>query len=95
MNRDSGQFRGQRTTGGGRVRVRNALYMPMLTAIRCNPVIRRFYQRLVDHGKTKMTALVAAMRKLLTLRRGVSCLRERATGRPRLPDRRNPPLRRR
>lgn len=67
MNRDSGQFRGQRTTGGGRVRVRNALYMPMLTAIRCNPVIRRFYQRLVDHGKAKMTALVAAMRKLLTI----------------------------
>jgi transposase len=67
MNRDSGQFRGQRTTGGGRVQVRNALYMPMLTALRCNPVIRRFYQRLVDQGKAKMTALVAAMRKLLTI----------------------------
>ncbi len=67
LNRDSGQFRGQRTTGGGRVRVRNALYMPMLTVIRCNPVIRRFYQRLVDHGKPKMTALIAAMRKLLTI----------------------------
>jgi len=67
MNRDSGQFRGKRTTGGGRVRVRSALYMPMLTVIRCNPVIRRFYQRLLDHGKPKMTALVAAMRKLLTI----------------------------
>ena len=67
MNRDSGQFRGKRTTGGGRVRVRTALYMPMLTVIRCNPVIRRFYQRLVDQGKAKMTALVAAMRKLLTI----------------------------
>lgn len=67
MNRDSGQFRGKRTTGGGRVRVRTALYMPMLTVIRCNPVLRRFYQRLVDHGKAKMTALVAAMRKLLTV----------------------------
>jgi transposase len=67
MNRDSGQFRGKRTTGGGRVRVRNALYMPMLTVIRCNPVIRQFYLRLLDHGKPKMTALVAAMRKLLTI----------------------------
>ena len=67
LNRDSGQFRGQRTTGGGRVRVRSALYMPMLTVIRCNPVIRRFYQRLLDNGKSKMTALVAAMRKLLTI----------------------------
>jgi len=67
MNRDSGQFRGKRTTGGGRVRVRTALYLPMLTVIRCNPVIRRFYQRLVDQGKAKMTALVAAMRKLLTI----------------------------
>jgi transposase len=67
MNRDSGQLRGKRTTGGGRVRVRTALYMPMLTVIRCNPVLRRFYQRLLDHGKVKMTALVAAMRKLLTI----------------------------
>jgi transposase len=67
MNRDSGQFRGKRTTGGGRVRVRTALYLPMLTVIRCNPVIRRFYQRLLDQGKAKMTALVAAMRKLLTI----------------------------
>jgi len=67
MNRDSGQFRGKRMTGGGRVRVRSALYMPMLAVIRCNPVIRRFYQRLLDNGKAKMTALVAAMRKLLTI----------------------------
>ncbi|MCX5643407.1 MAG: transposase [Phycisphaerae bacterium] len=67
MNRDSGQFRGKRPTGGGRGRVRNALYLPMLTVIRCNPVIRRFYQRLVDQGKAKMTALVAPMRKLLTI----------------------------
>jgi transposase len=67
MNRDSGQFRGKRMTGGGRVRVRSALYMPMLAVIRCNPVIRRFYQRLLDNGKAKMTAWVAAMQKLLTI----------------------------
>lgn len=67
MNRDSGQFRGKRMTGGGRVRVRCALYMPMLAAVRHNPVIRAFYQRLVNNGKAKMVALVAAMRKLLTI----------------------------
>jgi transposase len=67
FNRDSGQYRGKRMTGGGRVRVRSGLYMPMLTAIRCNPVIRKFYLHLLDHGKSKMTALVAAMRKLLTI----------------------------
>ena len=67
LNRDSGQFRGQRTTGGGRVRIRNALYMPMLTVIRCNPLIRRFYQRLLANGKAKMTALIAALRKFLTI----------------------------
>ncbi len=67
MNRDSGQFRGKRTTGGGRVQVRRALYMPLLAVIRCNPVLRSFYQRLVNHGKPKMTALVATMRKLVTI----------------------------
>lgn len=67
MNRDSGLFRGKRMTGGGRVQVRCALYMPMLAAVRHNPVIRKFYQRLVDNGKAKMVALVAAMRKLLTI----------------------------
>jgi transposase len=67
INRDSGQFRGKRMTGGGRVRVRCALYMPMLAAIRHNPVIRKFYQRLLDNGKAKMVALVAAMRKLLII----------------------------
>jgi transposase len=67
INRDSGQYRGRRMTGGGRVRIRSALYMPMLAAIRYNPRIRDFYQRLLDKGKSKMTALVAAMRKLLTI----------------------------
>jgi transposase len=67
LNRDSGQFRGKRMTGGGRVRVRSALYMPILAAIRCNPKIRAFYNRLVQNGKPKMAALVAAMRKLLTI----------------------------
>ncbi len=54
-------------TGGGRSQVRAGLYMPVVSAVRWNPTIRTFYQRLVAKGKPKMTALVAAMRKLLTI----------------------------
>ncbi len=67
MNRDSGQFRGKRMTGGGRVQVRTKLYMPTLVAIQHNPVIRDFYHRLVNSGKPKMTAVVACMRKMLVI----------------------------
>ena len=67
INRDSGQYRGKRMTGGGRLRIRSALYMPMLAVIRCNPPMRAFYLRLLAAGKSKMTAIVAAMRKLLTI----------------------------
>ncbi len=67
FNRDSGQFRGRRTTWGGRKSVRSALYMATLVAIRRNPVIKEFYDRLCAAGKAKKVALTAAMRKLLTL----------------------------
>jgi transposase len=67
INRDSGAFRGKRMIGGGRCDVRARLYMPILVAIRFNPVIREFYQRLINAGKSKMTAIIAAMRKLLTI----------------------------
>jgi transposase len=67
INRDSGMFRGKRMTGGGRRSVRNDLYMPTLVAIRHNPVIKKFYQRLIKKGKAKMTAIIACMRKLLTI----------------------------
>jgi transposase len=68
INRDSGTFRGKRMTGGGRRSVRNRLFMPTLVAIRYNPALRRYYQRLVyDEGKTKMVAIIAAMRKLLCI----------------------------
>ena len=67
INRDSGNFRGKRMTGGGRRGVRTRLYMPTVVACHHNPVIMPFYERLVSKGKTKMTALVAAMRKLLTI----------------------------
>ena len=66
-NRDSGQYRGKRKVWGGRARVRSTLYMATLTAARHNPVISAFYIRLVDAGKPKKVALVASMRKLLTI----------------------------
>ena len=67
FNRDSGQFRGRRTTWGGRKSVRSVLYMATLVAIRRNPVIKEFYDRLCAAGKAKKVALTAAMRKLLTI----------------------------
>lgn len=66
-NRDSGKQRGQRHIFGGRAPVRAALYMATLSAARFNPVIRAFYQRLLAAGKKPKVALVACMRKLLTI----------------------------
>ncbi len=67
INRDSGAYRGKRMTGGGRRDLRARLFMPTLSAIRFNPTIGNFYRRLLDKGKAKMTAVIAAMRKLLTI----------------------------
>jgi transposase len=67
VNRDSGSLRGCRAIAGGRAAVRNVLYMAALTAIRWNPAIRAFYARLRDRGRPAKAALVAAMRKLLTI----------------------------
>lgn len=73
MNRDSGQWRGQAHITGGRLSVRCALYMPVLScaegatlpAIRFNPPIRDFYKHLRAQGKAPKLAITAAMRKLL------------------------------
>jgi transposase len=67
LNRDSGKLRGRRTIWGGKATIRKALYMPAVVAIRCNPVIRDFYQRLLAKGKLKKVALVACMHKMLTI----------------------------
>lgn len=67
LNRDSGKHRGARHIFGGRTQVRSKLYMATLTAIRCNPVIKAFYQRLIGRNKLKKVALTACMRKLLTI----------------------------
>ncbi|MBE9141588.1 IS110 family transposase [Nodosilinea sp. LEGE 07088] len=66
FNRDSGRYRGQRTTWGGRATVRSALYMAVLVAVRHNPPIRTYYEHLLSRGKAKKVALIACARKLLT-----------------------------
>lgn len=67
FNRESGRHRGKRTILGGRGSVRTVLYMGTLAAIRYNPVIRAFYQRLFESGKPKKVAITACMRKLLVI----------------------------
>lgn len=67
INRDSGLHRGKRMTGAGRRQVRARLFMPTLVAIQHNPAIRRYYRHLLEQGKSKMTAIVAAMHKLLII----------------------------
>lgn len=65
--RESGRWAGQSRIGGGRARVRTALYMAALSGVRYNPVLKRFYGDLVARGKPKLVALTAAARKLLTM----------------------------
>lgn len=67
FNRDSGMMRGRRMVCGGRRQIRSALYMATLVATRWNPIIKNFYERLLRVGKRKKVALVACMRKLLTI----------------------------
>lgn len=67
LNRDSGQFRGRRMIYGGRCVARRVIYMAALTASRHNPVLKAYYQELLARGKAKKVALVACMRKLLTI----------------------------
>lgn len=67
FNRDSGMMRGRRRIWGGRAQVRTVLYMATLSAIRFNPVVRAFFDRLRAAGKPWKVALTASMRKLLTI----------------------------
>jgi transposase len=67
VNRDSGMMRGKRMISGGRKSLRTALYMPTLVAIRHNPVIAAFHQRLIAKGKPAKVAITACMRKLLII----------------------------
>jgi len=65
MNCDSGKMRGKRRIMGGRAMVRSALYMSALVAVQHNPVIKAFYQKLLQAGKAKKVALIACAHKLL------------------------------
>lgn len=67
LNRDSGSLRGKRLIGGGRTHVRRSLYMATIVATKHNQLIRAHYRQLLARGKSKMTALVACMRKLLLI----------------------------
>jgi transposase len=67
FTRQSGQGKGKSMIAGGRPSARSAIFMAALSAIRCNPVMRVFYQRLLARGKPKMVALVAVARKILTI----------------------------
>jgi transposase len=64
---DSGARKGKRRIWGGRHEVRAVLYMATLSAMRFNPAIKVFHSRLIDAGKPKKVAIVACMRKLLTI----------------------------
>lgn len=72
MNKDSGKKQGKRRVFGGRADVRSVLYMAALAAKKFNPVIKRFYERLLKHGKEKKVALTACMRKLLVILNSMS-----------------------
>lgn len=67
LNRDSGTLRGRRMVWGGRGQIRTALYMSTLVAVRFNPALKSFYLRLRAAGKPPKPALIACMRKLLTI----------------------------
>ncbi len=67
LNNDSGPRRGTRTIHAGRSRVRRGLFMPAMSASRFNPVLKKFYQRLIASGKAHRVALVGVMRKLIRL----------------------------
>ena len=66
-NRDRGEPRGRRTLRGGRVQVRRVLSMAAVVAARFNPILKAFYDRLVQAGQPKKVALVAVLRKLVIL----------------------------
>jgi transposase len=86
LNRDSGALRGKRAIWGGRVNVRNTMYMAALSASRFNAPLKVFFQRLIAAGKPSRVALVAVARKLLTILNAM--LRDRSVWNPQLVEKR-------
>jgi transposase len=83
FNQDRGTFRGHRNIEGGRPRLRRVLYVATVAAVRCNPVLKPFYQALRAGGKPATVALVAAMRRLLLILNAM--LKNHTTWRPPCP----------
>jgi len=73
FNHDSGKHQGKRFIQGGRSALRQILYMAAMTSITYNPALKRFYQGLVASGKPRKVALVAVMRKPLSIANSVMC----------------------
>ena len=67
FNKDSGKYKGKRKIRGGRHKIRTVLFVSTLSAIQCHPQLKPMYQRLVAAGKPKKVAMVACMRKQLTI----------------------------
>lgn len=67
MNRESGAYRGKRRIRGGRAKIRTVMYMAMMSTIQSNPKFKREYHALVAKGKPKKVAIVACMRKMITI----------------------------
>jgi transposase len=86
LNRDSGTFKGKRMIWGGRMNVRNTLYMAALSASRFNPPIKAYFERLKAAGKPHKVALVAVARKLLTILNAM--LRDNSAWKPKLVEKR-------
>ena len=80
LNRDSGKSRGKRMIWGGRVNVRNTLYMAALSAVRFNAPLKALFERLTAAGKPHKVALIAVMRKLLVILNAM--LRDHTTWEP-------------
>jgi transposase len=81
---DSGDRHGRRRVAGGRAGVRQVLYMAALTAVRYNPILRTYYHRLLARGIDKKAALIAALRKMLTILNAM--LRDNTPWRPPCPE---------
>ncbi len=67
VTKESGNFKGKKSIFGGRKELRSALYMPIITALKHNPIIKDFYERLISKGKIVKVALTACMRKLVVI----------------------------
>lgn len=67
FNRESGSYKGQRKTKGGRYQIRTAMFMAMMPAIQCNPIFKAKYEQLVGDGKPKKLAIIACVRKMIVI----------------------------